>query len=169
MNNLYEKFIRETLAQEQVRACRRIQASRFTVDLTVGSRVDHWRSLDLGLAGGMLDPLAEESRQVVDLSSFFVLNPKVDCTRSSNLELLPEHYQPHSVAVRGVIRFSFSPVVTSDATGVSLFYASYQRGFLWAAGFLCVASPAVDALNSQCVVGILMPEWAAPTLSLLLR
>lgn len=146
--NLYEQFIRDTLADKHTRVRPRVRACRQTLDLTVqGSYQDYWCHADRDLPRGLLSYLIEASRHPADLSSHFILDPRADHTQSTALELLGEHYSSLPLKHDSDIEFSFSPIVALEST--SLFYAAFDRGLLWAAGLLCIATGAVPTLQTR--------------------
>ncbi|OAI56953.1 hypothetical protein AYO49_03210 [Verrucomicrobiaceae bacterium SCGC AG-212-N21] len=148
--NLYEQFIRDTLAGKHTRVRPRIRVCRQTLDLTAqGSYEDYWHRADRDLPRGLLPYLIEASRNPTDLSSHFILNPRADHAQSTALELLGEHYSSLPLKHDSDIEFSFSPIVVSDS--VSLFYGSFDRGFLWAAGLLCIATDTAPTLQTRCL------------------
>lgn len=137
--NLYEQLIRDTLADKHTRVRPRIQVCRQSIALTTeGSYDDYWRHADRDWPTGLLRQLIDASSSAVDLASCFVLNPHADHTQSSALELLGEHYSSLPLRHQSAIEFRFSPIVIAE--GVSLFYTIFDRGALWAAGLLCVAT-----------------------------
>lgn len=131
--------------------CLDIQVARLSRDLA-GIRGALCRLQDVRFPQENLDALIEESRKVIDLTGYFVLKPEVDHTRSFNLVLSAERYLPSSAQNRGTIVFHFSPVVSFEPAVGSWFYASYDRGFLWGAGFLCRFSSENEVLETWCVV-----------------
>lgn len=151
MDNLYAQFIRDKLANKHTQIRPRIRVCRQSLDLSKqGSFDDYWHHADRDLPRGLLARLVEDSRTSTDLGSQFVLDPLVDQAQATALELFGEHYSPLPLNSRAVIEFAFSPVVTME--NVSLFYASFDRGFLWAAGFLCIATGSEPVLQkSHCL------------------
>jgi hypothetical protein len=144
-DNLYEQLIRERLEADK-RGRPRIRVRQQTLDLTrQGSYNEYWVHADIDLPEGLLARLVEESQHPVDLRSRFVLSPLADQARSRALELFGEHYSPLPYRHKSEIEFSFSTIVASGA--ISLFYASFDRGFLAAAGMLCVASAGKSPLE----------------------
>ncbi len=133
MSNLYEQFICEFLAKVRYRPRMRVFPQTLTIRLTRGN---YWGACDRDLPPGLLDRLVQESCNPCSLGSCFAMNPRVDQSRAAALELLGEHYSSLPLNRQFTVEFGFSPIVDSD--DLSLFYAHYNGGPLWAAAFLCL-------------------------------
>ena len=141
MANLYEDYIREFLTAGNPTVRPKLHVMKSTIDLSIFGTYDKmWHLSDKDIPDGLLRKLVITSSSPDSLASFFTLDDRVDHVKAASLILLGEHYSNLPERSDSQVEFTFSPCVSAE-DGTILFYAGFNRGPLWGAGFLRVCRP----------------------------